>query len=366
MEHKNLSMDYDKNLIDKILDDIDMRYIILFLYIIRNDLFKDLSDQSIIESYERVLVLDDIYKSNIIKFWPREFTETAIDLGLFKNIRSIKEFEQKKDDFIIKLGMETVTLDNNVISVPDDTLFLIINKKFKSLSRRNFNLALTKLKGVRCESSNIIHSLIFEISDHDYTLSDDLYYILDQYGNIYQTIKIEITIEGFFQRFKEIKGKTNEFISIFEPSLNTKPVLNKIYKAIEENKDIFNFLNENKIELPEKFKFEKINTKNKIFLQWKSKLIDLLNISLKLNNIEKKLLDNKRLYSGRDKKCGYLTFIEKVSFNEEKIVDKIQDTLLKLRGKLVKINNKISKYSKKEVKLLNLDYERAIIVGSDE
>ncbi|MFW9770577.1 MAG: hypothetical protein ACFFEO_00190 [Candidatus Thorarchaeota archaeon] len=366
MEHRNLSLDYDKNLLDKILDDIDMRYIILFLYIIRNDLFKDLGDKSLVESYERVLILDDLYKSNILKFWPKDFTEIAIDLGLFKNIRTLREFDQNEEDFIIKLGEQTITLENNVISVPDDTLFLILNKKFKSVSRRNFNSALIKLKAVRCESTNAIHSLIYEISDHDYALSDDLYYILDQYGNIYQAIKIEITIEGFFQRFKEIQDNITKLINIFEPKLNKKPVISKIHKAIEDSKDIFDYLKENNIELPEKFNFEKIDTKNETFQQWKSTLLDLLEISFNLNSIEKNLLVNKKLYSGKGKKYSYLTFIEKVSYNEGNIVNEIQDSLLNLREELVRINKRISKLSKKEVKLLNLDYERAIIMSSDE
>ena len=160
MEHERLDLNYDKALINKILDNVDNRYIILFSYIIRNDLLQDLNDKNLIESYEKVLVLDDIYKENITMFWSDEFIEVAIDLGLFKNIRTIKEFENKELDFIIKLGEETVTIENNVILVPDDTLFLIITKKFKFLTRRNFNTALTRLKSVLCETTNIIHPFI--------------------------------------------------------------------------------------------------------------------------------------------------------------------------------------------------------------
>ena len=204
MEHTNITIENDKNLIEKVLDDIDMRYVVLFLYILRNDLFSDLNDSELIESYEKVLILDEIFKNNIINFWNNEFIEVAVDLGLFKNIRSMREFHQKEGDFIIRLGDETVTIENNTISVPDHTLFLIINKKFKSVTRRNFNSALIKLKGVRCETSNAIHPFVSEIGDHDYTIPDDVYYILDQYGNIYQAIKIEITIEGMYQRYSDL------------------------------------------------------------------------------------------------------------------------------------------------------------------
>ena len=366
MEHKNLTLEHDKNLIDNVLDNIDMRYIILFLYVIRNDLFKDLTDNTLIESYERVLILDDIYKSNIITFWNEEFIEIYIDLGLIKNIRSLREFEQKEDDFNLKLGEETITIEKDTISVPDDTIYLIINKKFKFLNRRNFNLALTRLKGVRCEKSNMIHSLILGIGEHDYTLPDDFYYILDQYGNIYQAIKIEVTIEGFFQRFKEIQEKINGFVKIFDPALNTKLVMKKINKAIEESKEIIQFLKDEKVELSDKFNFDKINKNVDIFKEWNSKLLSLLKYRNQLEEIDTKLIDLKKNYSSKEKKYSYLEFIEKISFNEEGIVDNIQNALIELRKELVKINEHNTKLTEKELKLLNLDYERLIIMSSDE
>ncbi|MFX1391270.1 MAG: hypothetical protein ACFE9Z_14490 [Promethearchaeota archaeon] len=366
MEHKSLSLEYDKNLINKILDDVDMRYIILFLYVIRNDLFKDLSDKNLIETYERVLMLDEIYKSNIEKFWAEEFIDIYIDLGLIKNIRSLREFEQKDSDFILKIGDETITIEENVISVPNDTLFLIINKKFKSLTRRNFNLALTRLQSVRCENSHTIHSLILGIGEHDYALPDDFYYILEQYGNIYQVIKVELTIDGFYQRFKEIQEKVNNFIKLFDPILNTKPIIKKIDKAIEENKDIFQNLKDEKVELPNKFNFEKINLEDNIFKQWKSQIILLLNFSNRLKEIGKKLKSLKAYYSGKNKKLTYLEFIKKVSFNEEEIVENIQNSLIELRNQLVEISEQISKLKEKDIKLLNLDYERLIIMSDDD
>ena len=144
------------------------------------------------------------------------------------------------------------------------------------MTRRNFNLALTRLKGVRCEKSSEIHPLIFEIGEHDYTLSDDLYYILDQFGNIYQAIKIEITIEGVYKRFGEIKEKINEFINIFDPILNTKSVIKKINQALEESKEIFNYLKEQDVDLSDKFNYDKLDKGNELLIKWKSSLLSLL------------------------------------------------------------------------------------------
>jgi hypothetical protein len=366
MEHVNLSLEHDKNLIENVLDNKDMRYIILFSYIIRNDLFKDLADEYLIESYERLLILDEIYKNNVVNLWDEEFIEIYIDLGLIKNLRSVREFKQKDNDFILKLGEETITIENETISVPEDTLYLIINKKFKFLTRRNYNLALTRLKGVRCEKSNVIHSLIYGIGEHDYALSDDLYYILDQYGNIYQAIKIEVTIERFFQRFSEIQEKINQFIKIFDPMLNTKLIMKKINSAIEESKDIIQYLKDEKVELSDKFNFDKIDRNADIFKKWNSKLLFLLNCRNQLEEINTKLINVKKIYSGKDKKYGYLEFIEKISFNEDGIVDDIRNVLINLREELVRINEEINQLTEKELKLVNLDYERLIIMSSDE
>ncbi|MFX1456325.1 MAG: hypothetical protein ACFFDB_13205 [Promethearchaeota archaeon] len=366
MEHNRLTLEDDAKLIENIMNDIEMRYIVLFLYVIRNDLFKDLSNSSLRESYEKILILDEIYKSNILNFWDDEFVDVYIDLGLMKNIRSKREFDQKDDDFIIKLGEETITIEEDTISVPDDTLFLIINKKFKDLTRRNFNLALTRLKGVRCEKSSIIHSIIYEIGEHDYTLSDDLYYILDQFGNVYQAIKIEITIEGFYQRFREIEDKISDLIKIFDPVLNTKPLLKKINTAIEEEKEILNYLKDEKVELPEKFDSSKINKDNPVIKQWNSQLISLLELRHQMTQLEDKIMELKKYYSGKERRYNYLEFVEKVTYNEDNLLDDIQNSLVENRKELVKINDQVSKITKKEIKLLNLDYERLLIISEDD
>lgn len=363
MSHENLDLEYDKNLINNVLDDGDMRYIALFLYIIRNDLLGDLNDKKLVESYERILILDDIYKENISNFWSEELIEISIDLGLFKNIRSMNEFDQKEDDFIIKMGEETVTIEQDTIMVPDNTLFMMITKKFKFLTRRNFNLALTRLKGVRCEASGIIHPFISQIGENDYAISNDLYYIFDQFGNIYQAIKMEVTIEGFYKRFQEIDEKITEYINIFDPILISKNCVKKTNKAIEENKDVIKYLKDEKVKLSDKLDWKDIDKNAQIFNEWYSKLLELLKFRFQMDKIDNSLLEIKSHYSGKKKQNSYLEFIEKVSFNEEDIVNKIQDDLMDLRKKLIEINDQVSSLTKKDVKLLNLDFERFLLTS---
>ena len=82
-----------------------------------------------------------------------------------------------------------------------------------------------------------------------------------------------------------------------------------------------------------------------------------------MEKIDKELLQIKTHYSGKKKRNSYLEFIEKVSFNEEDIVDEIQDALMDLRNKLIEINDRLSTLTKKDVKLLNLDFERFLLTS---
>ena len=116
----------------------------------------------------------------------------------------------------------------------------------------------------------------------------------------------------------------------------------------------------------EKFETDKIDKKAEIYNEWNSKLLALLNYRFKIKNIDQKLMEVKSYYSGKNKVYGYLEFIERISYNEEDIVDKIQESLLSLRGELMKINDEILKIEKKQIKLLNLDFERYILMNSDE
>ncbi|TFG10805.1 MAG: hypothetical protein EU535_08040 [Promethearchaeota archaeon] len=347
------------------MDNVDMRYTVLFLYIIRNDLLRDLNDDDLVASYERVLALDDIYKSNVLEFWDEHLIETAIDLGLFKNIRSIREFELKEDDFILKMGEETITIEQGTILVPDDTLFAMIQKRFKLINRRNFNTALIQLKAVRCEVAGVIHPFIFQLGENDITLAEDLYYILDQYGNIFQAIKMEITIEGFYKRFQETYDKITEYIDLFDPVLSNKSTLSKIKKAMEEGKSIIPYLKEEKVKLSDKFDNDSVDKNAEIYQKWNETLLRLIQLRYQTGRIDDKLLEIKKYYSGKDKIYSYLQFIEKVSFNEDEIVDKIQQKLRALRKEIIDIDEEIGEYTKKDMKLLNLDYERFLLLSGD-
>ena len=362
-QHKQLSIEEDKNLINKVFENVEMRYILLFLYIIRNDLLRNLLDEPWLIALKRLMNIDEILKNDLELHSNKELTEIFIDLGIIKNLRSTQELEKKEPDFLIKV-LEPIKIEDNKIIVPENTLFAIISKKFKFFTKRNFHDAISRLKGIMCEISDLIHPFLFEIGKANYMLADDIYEILDDLGNPYQTIKVETTISEFYDRFKDLLEKIYDFIELYDPLLNKKANIKIIKEAIDENKVILEYLQENIKKLPVKFNLEEVtNKEDEIFKKWHSVLINLLKKRNRLNEIDKELNKIKNIYSGKGKIYSYLEFIIKVSYNEENILNEIKNKLIELREELVSIKKEISKFERNEIKLLNLDYERFLILN---
>ncbi|MGV9200049.1 MAG: hypothetical protein ACOC4M_14680 [Promethearchaeia archaeon] len=133
---------------------------------------------------------------------------------------------------------------------------------------------------------------------------------------------------------------------------------------MDEGKDILKHLKEEGINLPDKFKYRG-GKDVEIFQEWKSTLAKLFEYEIEMEEIDTQLLEIKQYYSGKDKKYGYLEFIEKVSFNEDNIVTEIEELLIKLRERIIKIKEVISAFTHKKIKLLNLDFERYILTKED-
>ena len=328
MEHNKLSLEYDRSLINSILNNKNTKYTILYLYIIRKDLFNNL-DGYLINQYEKAIILDNIYKNDVELLWDQEFIEKVIDFGLFKNIRSYREYDQKEGNFILKMGEYTITTEKNTILTPKETLFHMITKRFKSLYRRDFELGLTKLKEVRCEVSGIVHRFIYEIGDDDYVLSDDFYDILDQFGNIYQAIKIEPTSDGLLEICKEIKKKIYNIVMIFDPILNNKSVIKKLNKALEINKK------EEELEITEIAIKLKMLEKD-ITLSISNIDFQILhNYQDEMERINKQLIEIKSNYTGNQ---DYLKFLENVPLE----IKEIQETLIKIRDNAIGAKRAVS------------------------
>jgi len=338
-----LTLEHDKNLINNILNDNNCRYLILFLYIIRKDLFKN-SKQELMNKYERVIILDEIFKNNVEQFWDQDFIEIVIDLGLFKNIRDRRDYDRKDGDFILRMGESTITIEKDTILTPVDTLFGMTTRMFKSITLNDINSCITRLKEIRCESTSITHKFIYEMGDEDIVLSDDLYKLLDEIGNVYQAIKIEFTIEQFYRRFRENQEKLMSYTAIFDPLLNKMIDLKEVVKEDGSKVDTVEFKlgglkkikkaleDITEIEKDQKLEFKGVNFNFKLSE-------DNININLSASNYQtlKKLQINmdqlneqlneiKSYYSGKNRKYGYLEFLVKIPDLKEEIQDLLVST----------------------------------------
>ena len=364
MEHNKLTIEHDKDLINNILNDINCRYLILFLYIIRNDLFKN-SNQELMNKYERVIVLDEIFKNNVELFWDQDFIDIVIDLGLFKNIRDRRDYNRKDGDFILRMGDSTITIEKDTILTPVDTLYGMITRMFKSITLNDFNSCITRLKEIRCESTSITHRFIYEIGDEDIVLSDDLYQLIDEIGNVYQAIKIEFTIEEFYRRFKENQEKLMSYTAIFDPLLNKMINLKENVKKDGSKVDSIEFklggLKKIKKALEDITEIEKDQKLEFIGVNFNFKLSeDNININLSasnyqtlkklqinMDNLNEQLKEIKSYYSGKNRKYGYLEYLEKIP----ELKDEIQVLLISTKNNVEYIIEMMSSIEDELIKI---------------
>jgi len=346
-EHKKLSLKHDRGLIVKILDDFNTRYIVLFLYIIRKELFQNLDNPTLIDSYNLIMSREEIDKRAVTSGWPLDFIKVLIDLGLIRNIRSLDDLAKKDDDFLLKFGEFIIRVIENTILVPDDVLFLMITKRFKFIKKRDFNLALKRLKGVKCEITPEIHPFIYEIGQGEYALVDDLYDILDNLGNIYRTIKMEDTIEIFYKNFLNLKQKIDNYNDIFALILNRKTTINKLNMLIDEKQDAMKVSDEGKplfSELSIELKLPNAILTLKISGDFFSQL---KNEQQQMVGIDNKLKEFKTYYSTEGKGKSYMGFIEKAPIIDKKL----NEDLIALRRQLIR-SKTILENIEKEIKII--------------
>ncbi len=364
MEHNQLSLEYDRNLINSLLNDINCKYLIFFLYIIRKDLFKD-SDPELMSKYERVIILDEIFKNNVETFWDQDFIDIIIDLGLFKNIRNRSDYNRKEGDFILRMGDRTITVEKDTILTPIDTLSRMINRRFKSSKFNDVSSCITKLKEIRCELTSTTHRLIYEIGEEDLVLSDDLYELLDEIGNIYQAIKIEFTIEEFYRKFKENQEKLMSYTAIFDPLLDKMVDIKQTIKKDGSKEEIIEFklggLKKIKRSLEDTVEIEKDQKLEFIGVNFNFKLSEkIVNINLSalnyqtlkklqinMENLNKELKEIKSYYSGKNRKYNYLEFLEKIP----ELKDEIQKLLLTTKSNIEYIIEMMSSIESQLIKI---------------
>ena len=376
--HTTLDLEYDRMLLEDVFDSPNLRYVSLYMYIIRKDLFQDLLDDDVIDQFETITALDEPTVEDMIRICTGDFIKALFQYKFITNIRSYKMFQSKGNDVKIRFA-KGLNLTHDEISESEEEVHIFFNEVYlervlapiiPEMTQSRILESLERLRAMMCPKSSMIHELVHKYGDY-YVIDDDFYYIIEEFGNPYQALRIELMIRAMSKKYKEIEGNINEILNQFEPSIVKAPIMKKLKQAKEKGKeDYVKYLVEKsrKKTLPIKFRVE--FPENEIpdnYIVWKKSLNQLIKFKLNFTDIDIKMDELRGFYSGKNQIMTYINFIQKSTYDEDNISEKIKNLLIDARNSLKEVSEKLENYPKKDMKLLNLDIERMIIEkGLDE
>ncbi|RLI63609.1 MAG: hypothetical protein DRO88_09430 [Promethearchaeia archaeon] len=377
-EHNALDLDYDRILLEDVFDSPDLRYVSLYMYIIRKELFQDLLDDDIIDQFETITSLDEPTVGDIKRICTIDFIKNLFQYRLITNLRSYSIFENKGNDVKIKFA-KGLKLTHEDISESEEEVHIFFNENYlerlispviPEMTLSKIHGALERLRAMMCPRSSKMHALVHKYGDF-YVIDDDFYYIIEDFGNPYQALRIELMIRAMSKKYKEIENNLDEVLNQFDKSIVKAPVMKKLKKAEEKGKkDYIKYLTEKsrKKTFPLKFRIQfPDNEVPDKYLEWRESLNNIIKLKLNFIEINNKMNELRAYYSGKNQKLTYIDFIQKSTYDEDNISEKIKNLLIEARNSLKEISEKLEKYPKKQMKLLNLDIERMIIEkGLDE
>ncbi len=364
--HRTLDPEIDRTMLESVFDDPIIRYILLYMYLVRVHVFLNLEDEAIIDGFERIdrIGSNSLTVKDLKQSLPEDVIEELFVYNLVKNVTSFNVFEQTPDDFNIKLLSNEVYMEEDKVMFSAEGLLRVIKPYFPIVTLKKINDALKKLRGIPCETSNITHALVHKF-DEDFALDDELYEILFFLGNPYLSLRLERFIVDIELKTLEIEQTIDKYLRIFYTEILNANFVQKIKKAANNPKitDIFDYIVSKSRNLPMKFEPPE---KSEIYNEWKTLLTQLLNLKTSFFDIHSQIEDIRSFYSGRKQKISYFTFIEQLTENEEETSLYIRNSLIEIRQKLKNSNDFIHDHSEKELKLLNLDLEREVIEFEEE
>lgn len=374
--HKKLDMQFDRPLLEDVFDSPELRYVALYMFILRKELFKDLEDDELIEEFDRLFNTEELTVGDLKRNLSDELLKNLFQFHIITNIKNQDAIEQKADDFKIrlapgiKIAHQELSIDEEEVHIFCQEPFLerIIASSIPEMTQTKIHGALERLRAMMCPRTTVIHELIHKYGEY-YVLDDDFYYIIESLGNPFQALRIELLIRAMSEKYKDIESKIDEIMVQFDPELPKSTYMNKFKTAKEKNKsDYLGFLVEKSRKLPIKFKVK--FPENEIpepYKKWKESVNELVGLKLTFNEIDNKMDELRAYYSGKKQVMPYMKFIEKTTYDEDGISDKVKKLLVEARNSLKNIAEGIEKYPKKEMKILNLDIERMIVEqGLDE
>lgn len=362
-DHEKLELEIDRKLLNQVFDNPLRRHILLYLFLIRKEFLKNLEDDTRVDFFIKISNLESPQVAFIRSYKDEQLIDVCLELGLFANIKDRKDFDRKEDDYEIKY-LKGIRVDENVILVDPDALFRILKKTGRSYTKAQINKTLKELSGISCQNTPQIHNFVKQ-ADEEYYLPDDLYYLLESYCNPYQTLRIELTIDGFAERVNEWDKKLKKFLKETDPIILKIEYQNLTKEAIKKNQDsdFIKFFLDKEKELPKKFKPDNPPA---LFLKWKNLVNLLLRNNILIEDISKSVDNLVGLFAGKSSGHSYFEFLKATTFNEAGIVDNVQKQLVEARKSLLEIQQQFGKYTERLMKLINLDYERALLLQEME
>ncbi|MHA2018217.1 MAG: hypothetical protein ACTSXY_08070 [Promethearchaeota archaeon] len=321
-EHNALDLDYDRILLEDVFDSPDLRYVSLYMYIIRKELFQDLLDDDIIDQFETITSLDEPTVGDIKRICTIDFIKNLFQYRLITNLRSYSIFENKGNDVKIKFA-KGLKLTHEDISESEEEVHIFFNENYlerlispviPEMTLSKIHGALERLRAMMCPRSSKMHALVHKYGDF-YVIDDDFYYIIEDFGNPYQALRIELMIRAMSKKYKEIENNLDEVLNQFDKSIVKAPVMKKLKKAEEKGKkDYIKYLTEKsrKKTFPLKFRIQfPDNEVSDKYLEWRESLNNIIKLKLNFIEINNKMNELRAYYSGKNQKLTYIDFIQK-------------------------------------------------------
>ena len=371
-DHTTLEMEFDRELLEDVFDSPDLRYVLLYMFIIRKELFQDLIDDDLMESFDLIADLEEPDCGDIRRFCGSDFIKNLFQFRFFSNIRSYSTFLMKDDHVKIRLspGLRLVhedldELEEEVhIFVKEIYLERLISSVIPEMTQIRIHAALERLRAMMCPKTAMIHPLVHKYGE-EWVLNDDLYYLIEELGNPFQALRIELMIRAMSLKYREVEAELDGILAQFDPNLPKAKWLGKLRKAQSgaTTPDYVAYLakKSRKTTLPIKFRVEFLpNEIPDEYSHWILSVNTLIGLKLQFDELDKKMNDLRAYYSGKNQVMPYLTFIEKTTYDDA-LADQVKSLLVDARNALKAIKQGASAYPKKEMKLLNLSIERLII-----
>jgi len=364
--HKNLDKEVDRELLESVFDESDLRYILLYMYLVRNQVFFDLKDDNVVDGFQQMYNLVDhgnLLVKDIKRLFPENVIEDMIVFKLITNVRDYTSFQDKADEFDIKIN-NGIYMDDKHVLFSEESLLAIIKPNFPQVTLKKITDGLKKLRTMMCQVSNLAHPLVHKYNE-DYALDDDLYDIIFFLGNPYLTLRLEILIVDVEKKANEIEEELDKYLKVFYADVLKSQFMEKLEKAQKDvdSEDILEFIIKKSKNLPSKFN---PTNRTELYDKWKKLFNELLQYKSDFKSINRDKESIQAYYSGKNRKISYLKFIEDVSNNQDEISKKIKDSLVKVRDRLKSIKETLDNLSIKDIKLLNLDLERELIENEEE